>query len=127
MAVPDSAASPLVICLFGPFDVRVNGLPLPRLRSRSGLSLLALLVLRHDAAVERAWLAGLLWPERTTSQGLATLRRDLTDLRRALGAAAGRLGSPTQHSLRLLPCKWHERPAVPHPGRGHPERGSPDP
>jgi DNA-binding SARP family transcriptional activator len=101
MPAPAPAVSPLVLRLFGPFDVRVNGLPLPRLRSRSGLSLLALLVLRHEAAVERDWLAGLLWPERSTSQGLATLRRDLTDLRRALGAAAGRLRSSTRHSLCL--------------------------
>jgi DNA-binding SARP family transcriptional activator len=101
MAALDPAVSPLVIRLLGPFDVRVNGLPLPRLRSRSGLSLLALLVLRHEAAVERDWLAGLLWPERSTSQGLATLRRDLTDLRRALGPEGDRLRSPAQHSLCL--------------------------
>jgi class 3 adenylate cyclase len=51
--------------------------------------------------VEREWLAGLLWPDRSTSQGLATLRRDRTDLRRALGPEAGRLVSPTSYSLSL--------------------------
>jgi DNA-binding SARP family transcriptional activator len=101
MTTPDFCAPPLVVCLFGPFDVRVNGNPLPRLRSRKGQSLLALLTLRHGREVERAWLAGMLWPDRPTSAALATLRRDLTDLRRALGTEAGRLHSPTPHSLCL--------------------------
>jgi predicted ATPase/DNA-binding SARP family transcriptional activator len=101
MTLPFPAASPLAIRLFGPFEVRMNGVPLPRLRSRKGQSLLALLVLRQGSEVERDWLAGLLWPEGSTSQGLAMLRRDLTDLRRALGAEGGRLRSPTQHSLCL--------------------------
>src|SRR5712692_2087364 len=101
MTLPFPAPSPLALRLFGPFEVRINGVPLPRLRSRKGQSLLALLVLRQGSEVERDWLAGLLWPEGSTSQGLAMLRRDLTDLRRALGAEAGRLRSPTQHSLCL--------------------------
>jgi predicted ATPase/class 3 adenylate cyclase len=43
----------------------------------------------------------MLWPDCSTSQGLSTLRRYLTDLRRALGPEAQRLGSPTSHSLTL--------------------------
>jgi predicted ATPase/class 3 adenylate cyclase len=101
MTLPEGDASHLTLRLFGPFDVRVNGDPLPRLRSRKGQSLLALLTLRHDREVERAWLAGMLWPDRPTSLALATLRRDLTDLRRALGTEAGRLRSPTPHNLCL--------------------------
>jgi predicted ATPase/DNA-binding SARP family transcriptional activator len=101
MVSSDPTVAPLVIRLFGPFDVRVNGLPLPRLRSRRGQCLLALLALRDGAEVERDWLAGLLWPESAPGQGLAILRRVLTDLRRVLGPAAGRLRSPAQHSLSL--------------------------
>jgi hypothetical protein len=41
-------------------DVQDHGAPLRRLRSRNGLWLLALLTLRHDRQVERAWLAGTL-------------------------------------------------------------------
>jgi DNA-binding SARP family transcriptional activator len=78
------AVSPLTIQLFGPMDVQCHGAPLPRLRSRNGLWLLALLALRHGREVERAWLAGTLWPDTPTSQGLALLRRELTDLRRPL-------------------------------------------
>src|SRR5688500_15418380 len=101
MPATEPKVSALTLRLFGPFEARVNGAPLPRLRSRKGYALLALLTLRQGAEVERAWLAGLLWPERPTSQSLATLRRDLTDVRRALGPMAVRLRSPTPHTLCL--------------------------
>jgi DNA-binding SARP family transcriptional activator len=98
---PDGIGCLLAIRLFGPFEVHVDGHPLPRLRSRKGQALLALLTLRHDCEVARAWLAGVLWPDRPTDRGLALLRRDLTDLRRALGPAAHCLRSPTPHTLTL--------------------------
>jgi DNA-binding SARP family transcriptional activator len=101
MTVPHPHLPPLELSLLGPFAVQVNSEPLPRLRWRRGEAILALLTLRHDRPVERAWLAGLLWPESAESQGLATLRRYLTDLRRALGPEAGRLPSPTPASLAL--------------------------
>jgi predicted ATPase/DNA-binding SARP family transcriptional activator len=91
----------MTICLFGPFSILVNGVPLPRLRWRKQEALLALLTLRHDRPVERAWLAALLWPEAADSQGLATLRRYLTGLRRALAPEASRLSSPTSATLTL--------------------------
>jgi predicted ATPase/DNA-binding SARP family transcriptional activator len=103
--VPDPPP-PLAISLFGPFQVCRNGLALPRLRAHKGDALLALLTLRSAASggareIDRAWLAGTLWPDSSTSQGLSALRRYLTDLRRALGPEAARLGSPTSHSLTL--------------------------
>jgi predicted ATPase/DNA-binding SARP family transcriptional activator len=85
--------------LFGPFSVLVNGEPLPRLRWRKQEAILALLTLRHDRPVDRAWLAGLLWPDASEGQGLAALRRYLTGLRRALGPEASRLLSPTSATL----------------------------
>jgi DNA-binding SARP family transcriptional activator len=48
----------LAIRLFGPFEVWRDGASLPRLRSRKGYRLLALLALRHGREVERSWLAG---------------------------------------------------------------------
>src|SRR5712691_2958049 len=39
-------AWPLEVLMFGPFEVRLHGAPLPRLRSRKGHWLLALLALR---------------------------------------------------------------------------------
>jgi predicted ATPase/DNA-binding SARP family transcriptional activator len=91
----------LTICLFGPFEVQLNGAPLPRLRSRKGLWLLALLILRHGREVERDWLAGTLWPESAPAQAFHSLNMSLTDLRRALGPDAGRLRSPTRRTLCL--------------------------
>jgi non-specific serine/threonine protein kinase len=87
--------------LFGPLEAAVHGAPLPRLRSRTGYRLLALLVLRHDCEVERDWLAGTLWPESSAAQASANLRETLKNLRHALGVEASRLASPTRHGLCL--------------------------
>ena len=61
-------ASPLAIALFGPLDVRLEGQPLPPLRSQKSQWLLALLALQRGRAVERAWLAGTLWPDSSERQ-----------------------------------------------------------
>src|SRR5579871_1023498 len=90
---------PLVIRLFGPFDVQVNGQPLARLRSQKGQWLMALLIMRHGQRVERSWLTGVFWPDSSERQALANLRLSLTDLRKALGGEAYRLSSPDVHSL----------------------------
>jgi DNA-binding SARP family transcriptional activator len=97
----DRASCPLTLRLFGPFEVCVGGAPLPRLRARKGQWLLALLTLHAHRDVERAWLAGTLWPASPEPQAFNNLRVNLTDLRRALGPEAVRLHSPTIHSLRL--------------------------
>jgi predicted ATPase/DNA-binding SARP family transcriptional activator len=102
MTISDEPASPLAVSMLGPFRFLVNGAPPPRLGSwRKQEALLALLILRHPHPLERASLAGLLWPECPEGQGLATLRRYLTDLRRALGPEAVRLHSPTPSCLAL--------------------------
>jgi predicted ATPase/DNA-binding SARP family transcriptional activator len=94
-------APPLAISLFGPLEACCRGIPLPRLRTRKGYALLALLAVRHGGPVERSWLAGTLWPESSEAQALANLRNSLKDLRRALGEEAGRLGSLAPRALRL--------------------------
>lgn len=66
--------SDLEIRLFGPMEVRVGSQPLPRLRSRKGLWLLALLALRAGRDVERDWLAGTLWPGCEEADGRRSLR-----------------------------------------------------
>jgi predicted ATPase/DNA-binding SARP family transcriptional activator len=91
----------LEIRLLGPFALAVNGRPVPRLRSRAGQWLLALLALRAGQAVERSWLAGTLWPDSDRDQALYNLRRNLTDLRRALGPETGRLRTPSHQSVLL--------------------------
>src|SRR3954453_3499472 len=76
----DEPPSPLIVSLLGPFCLQVNGARLPRLGAwRQQEAILALLILRHPHPLDRSCLAGLLWPECSESQGLATLRRYLTD------------------------------------------------
>src|SRR5205085_1989030 len=101
MCIADHAAPPLTIHLLGPFEAQVNGVPLPRLRTRKGQWVLALLALRHDRDVERSWLAGALWPDSDESRAHQSLRMALTDLRHALGAEARRIVAPTSCVLRL--------------------------
>src|SRR5205823_7487585 len=77
------------------------------LRSRKGQWLLALLTLRHGGGyprsgwMDRAWLAGTLWPDSPEPAAFASLRSCLKDLRRALGAEAARLHAPTPRLLAL--------------------------
>src|SRR5688572_11568053 len=81
----------LILRLFGPFQARTGDAPIPRLRSQKGEWLLALLALRGAAGARRDWLAGALWPESEEKLALYYLRRELSVLRRALGAEVYRL------------------------------------
>ena len=72
--MPDEAASLLTIRLFGPFEARAGGRPLPRVHFRKGHWLLTLLILRHPRPVPRAWLAGTLWPDLPEPRALGSLR-----------------------------------------------------
>src|SRR5207244_5438785 len=92
---------PLTIHLFGPLRVLIHGAPMPPVRSRSIEWLLALLALRHGRAVERAWLAGTLWPDSTDEQARHNLRDALLHLRKALGPESGRIQSSTRDTLTL--------------------------
>ena len=94
---------PLRIKLFGSVEVEVDGEPLPKLRSRNELWLLALLALQDGRPVTRSWLAQTLWPfpDHATDQAGYNLRRGLTNLRKALGTQAGRLRAVPSSSLSL--------------------------
>ena len=85
----DEAASGLEVRLFGPMEVCAGGRSLPRLQSRKGQWLLALLALRAGRDVDRGWLAGTLWPECAEADGRRNLRQSLHTLRLALGPEAG--------------------------------------
>src|SRR5258708_18110363 len=93
--------SPLSIRLLGAFEVQVGGQPMRSVRARSVEWLLALLVLRHGRDVSRSWLAGTLWPESSEAQALLNLRRNLMELRQALGPEAERLRTPNRATLGL--------------------------
>ncbi len=81
----------LTIDLFGPIRVLVDGEPMPRVRSRKALWLLALLALRNGRPATREWVADALWPDAEGGQGLANLRPLISELRSALGSQSGRL------------------------------------
>jgi two-component SAPR family response regulator len=99
--MPGDAASSLSIHLLGPFEARLPDGSLPRLRSRKEQWLLALLILQLGRPRERAWLAGMLWPDSSQTQALANLRNCLAGLRHALGPEARRLSAPTPRALTL--------------------------
>lgn len=92
---------PLEVRLLGGFDVRVEGGPLPPLRSRREQWLLALLVLRQDRDTGRNWLATTLWPDNEEEKALFYLRKSLSNLRQALKSDSVRLLSPTPRTVRL--------------------------
>jgi predicted ATPase/DNA-binding SARP family transcriptional activator len=94
-----AASNPLMIRLFGVFAAALNGVALAPTWHNDRL--LALLVLRRAAPTERAWLAATLWPEANEANVRFYLRRTLAALRLALGTQAGRLLSPTSHTLQL--------------------------
>jgi predicted ATPase/DNA-binding SARP family transcriptional activator len=93
----------LSLRLFGPLEITVLGLPLPRLRFRRSSWLLALLALQAGRELERGFLAGLFWPESSDKSALVNLRSCLYDLRCALGEAAGLLCAPRPRTLALDP------------------------
>src|SRR5215813_10498434 len=101
MTAPETVSPALALTLFGPIQALVQGRPLPRLRSRKALWLLALLALRHDRPVEREWLAGTLWADYEQSHAFGNLRFSLSELRRVLGSQQPRLTSPSRHALML--------------------------
>src|SRR5258708_4812352 len=101
LTASEQASHPLTIHLFGPMQVLVNGRPLPPMRSRKALWLLALLTLRDERPVEREWLAGTLWPDVTQQRAAANPRVVLSELRHALGDEGRRLRSRGRHTLSL--------------------------
>jgi len=99
--IDDAREQGLVIRLFGTFEARIDGRPLPRLRTRKGEWLLALLCLKQAGALSREWLAEALWPDSALERSAANLRLSLCDLRRALGSEAHRVHSPLPRTLQL--------------------------
>jgi predicted ATPase/DNA-binding SARP family transcriptional activator len=91
----------LSLWLFGPFQAEIGGAPLPRLRTRSVGWLLSLLALHAGRELSRSWLAGTLWPDSSEERARYNLRRDLVELRRALGPEAVRLIATTSRTLSL--------------------------
>lgn len=94
-------ATTLTIRLFGPMLVLVGNEPLPRMRSRKALWLLALLSTRANRPVAREWLASTLWPDVDLAAAFANLRPVISELRRALGEHGERIRSIDRNTVAL--------------------------
>ncbi len=99
-ASPDAQAS-LCLRLFGAGEILISGVRTPRPKQRKDFLLLALLAMRHGQALERDWLAGMLWPDSEQSQALYNLRRSLSIVRGLLGKEGGRILSPTSRTVEF--------------------------
>src|SRR5438128_214102 len=97
----DLPPTKLQVRLFGSLTVTIDRKPMPKLRTRSGNWLFALLILQRGQPVQREWLAQTLWPESSLLAARDNLRHSLSDLRKALGTEAVRLSAPTPTTLRL--------------------------
>ena len=97
----------LQIRLFGRPRLHFNGEPFPLTVPGGTLSLLVYLLLRRDAPLTRAALAGALWPDVADAHARATLRDHLRHLRVALPADEGKSWLATSRST----VQWN--PAAP--------------
>lgn len=75
----------LELTLLGRFEARRDGVPVP-VASRRGRVLLAALAVNPGRRITRDRAVALLWPDRDEAQGRASLRQELSGLRRAVGA-----------------------------------------
>jgi predicted ATPase/DNA-binding SARP family transcriptional activator len=86
---------------FESLEVRVDGTPLPRLRTRKGYLLLVLLAMHAGKKVSRDYLIATLWPDSDQEDGAMSLRRALHDLRQALGDAKNVVLSPDKRHVQI--------------------------
>jgi TolB-like protein/cytochrome c-type biogenesis protein CcmH/NrfG len=77
----------LTLSLFGPFEARLDGKVLP-VTSRRSQAMLAMLARAPKHAVTRDRMAATLWTDRNEDQARASLRQELSSLRRTLGEAS---------------------------------------
>jgi DNA-binding SARP family transcriptional activator len=89
----------LTVRLCGGLQLELDGAPLALPRSRRSRSLLAWLAL-HPGRHARGRLAGLFWPDVLDTSARTSLRSALTELRTALGGAAGCL-TATREAVAL--------------------------
>lgn len=85
----------LSFSFFGPFAVFLDGQEID-VRSRRSRAMLAMLALSPRSSVARDRLAATLWPDRSEEQAKASLRQELSSLRRHLGHGAEFIVADTQ-------------------------------
>lgn len=107
-AAPDRSGqgAVLAIRLFGALEARHDHRRLPDPRRRSTARLLAFLAWHAGAALPRRAVAEGLWPDMSTPDALAELRRNLHELATHLAEATGRDGwlEATRRTVALAPA-----------------------
>lgn len=100
-----SPSSPSVsLRLFGAFELRIAGSPIPKFATAQGQALLAWLCL-HPQPHPKEQLADLLWPDALPARADQNLRKTLSRMRRDLADSADALHVNRQ-TARLLPAPW---------------------
>jgi predicted ATPase/DNA-binding SARP family transcriptional activator len=74
----------LKLTLLGPFQITLEGKPVPGCESTKSRALLAYLVEEHGQSHSRSMMAGLLWPETAEKAALNNLRQALFKLQHAI-------------------------------------------
>ncbi|MFQ5400195.1 MAG: BTAD domain-containing putative transcriptional regulator [Anaerolineae bacterium] len=75
----------LSLALLGSFQATLDQTPISKFKSAKVRALLVYLLMEADRSHRREALAGMLWPSRSTSDALASLRFALSNLRSAIG------------------------------------------
>lgn len=96
----DTNTSALILNLFGPLKLTVNGNP-ATFSSGTIKGLFGFLAMHSGKELDRQWVAATIWPDSATIQSLSNnLRPALTDIRKQLGLYADRLFAT--HSILKL-------------------------
>jgi len=98
--ITDSVGS-FELGLLGTFRLTVGDGKRIEIASKRGIALIAMLAMARDGECTRAWLQDKLWSQRQKSQSQASLRRELSNLRKCLGQYADNL-LETDHQLVRL-------------------------
>jgi TolB-like protein len=81
-----STDAPFTLNLLGAFRLLTPSGERVEVSSRKGVALMALLAMAHKGEHTRGWLQDKLWGSRQSAQARASLRRELSNLRKALNA-----------------------------------------
>jgi TolB-like protein len=85
--MPGSNANRYRLTLLGPFGLQgPDGLRI-EISSKKGMALIALLAMASEGERSRVWLQTKLWGSRGSAQAQASLRREISNLKQALGEA----------------------------------------
>src|SRR5438477_8684927 len=80
---------PLLICLFGQFNLLNSGQPVPIAWGGKTEAMLSILALRYDHSIPRNQLVTLLWPNTDLELGYQSLYSLVYSLRKRFSAALG--------------------------------------